>query len=108
MTEDAKMTIEELCSSSDWQEAWKYAPDDVKREDVAVVVAAVEGCNDGDSWVGVFHLKDDRFLYLTAWCDYTGWGCREGGNSEVRATLDEVVRELCQEDDRKRLGLVLL
>jgi hypothetical protein len=43
------------------------------RSDVAEVIAAVNGEYDGDEWVGVFRLKDGRFLCATGSCDYTGW-----------------------------------
>jgi len=79
----------------DWEEAFKYGNpsvcekghthgpaavigDDVStasfsREDVVRIIAAEEGQNDGESWVGVFQLRDGRFASLRAWCDYTGW-----------------------------------
>ena len=36
----------------------------------------------GGSWEGGFllALKDGRFAYITGWCDYTGWGCRDGAS----------------------------
>ena len=43
------------------------------REDVVEIIAAVNGENDGDDWVGVFKLKDGRFLLAYGGCDYTGW-----------------------------------
>jgi hypothetical protein len=43
------------------------------REDVDSILAMVLGVPDGDSWVGVFKLKDGRFASLEAGCDYTGW-----------------------------------
>lgn len=43
------------------------------RADVAEIIAAVNGENDGQDWVGVFLLKDGRFLLATGGCDYTGW-----------------------------------
>jgi hypothetical protein len=43
-------------------------------EDVEHVVATAEGEGDGESWVGIFRLRDGRYAYVTAWCDYTGWG----------------------------------
>ncbi len=80
----------------DWEEAFKYASpriceaghvhgptaiilstvatNEFTREDVDRIIAMKEGENDGDSWVGVFALKDGRFASLRAWCDYTGWG----------------------------------
>jgi len=41
---------------------------------------------DGASdWSGGFLMRrrDGRYVYLTGWCDYTGWGCQDG------ATLHE-------------------
>lgn len=31
-------------------------------------------------WDGGFlmQMKDGTFLYITGWCDYTGWGCQDG------------------------------
>lgn len=78
-------TLDEMNDSYDWQEVFKYADpsgvpgfqgslDGFTRDDVAEVLGSVEGENDGDSWVGVFRLKDDRFAVIRANCDYTGWG----------------------------------
>lgn len=50
------------------------APGSFDREDVEEILYIEEGENDGDSWIGVFRLKDGRFACLRAWCDYTGWG----------------------------------
>ncbi len=36
--------------------------DAVFRKDVVEILAAVNGYNDGDEWVGVFRMKDGRFL----------------------------------------------
>lgn len=41
--------------------------------DVAEVIAAANGENDGADWVGVFRLRDGRYLLATGGCDYTGW-----------------------------------
>jgi hypothetical protein len=71
----------------DWGEAFKYARSNVEsvigdevsedgfdREDVAQILALIEGENDGPEWVGIFRLADRRFAMLAASCDYTGWG----------------------------------
>lgn len=88
-----------LISSSGWDEAFKYAHPNVcgqghfhhggtetalpgdqistqpfTREDVQRIIALDPGSNDGDSWLGVFLLRDGRYASLRAWCDYTGWG----------------------------------
>lgn len=82
--------------SFDWEEVFKYGnpkrcdgghnhrPEAVptslvseasfSREDVKRIIAMAEGESDDASWLGVFELNDGRFVYLTAWCDYTGWG----------------------------------
>lgn len=67
---------------------------DVKREDIARVVAAWGwgsgmGENHGhhrwaedsaSDWSGGFlcEMKDGSYVYITGWCDYTGWGCQDG------------------------------
>lgn len=43
------------------------------RADVVEVVAAVNGVPDEQNWVGVFLLRDGRWLLADAECDYTGW-----------------------------------
>ena len=45
----------------------------VTREDVAEILAIEEGERDDTPWRIVFRVKDGRFGYLTAGCDYTGW-----------------------------------
>lgn len=85
---------------SDWEEVFKYAtphccvaghnhgPTEARpgivnpscdireftREDVAEIIAMVDGENDGENWVGVFKLNDYRYVCIRAGCDYTGWG----------------------------------
>ncbi len=44
-----------------------------KRSDVEEIIALVNGENDGPDWVGVFKLKDGRYLVASGGCDYTGW-----------------------------------
>lgn len=43
-------------------------------EHVCEIIALDNGQNDESDWVGVFKLLDGRFLSISAWCDYTGWG----------------------------------
>ena len=42
--------------------------------DVLSVLGSCEGDNEGPSWIGLFLLRDGRFAFVSAWCDYTGWG----------------------------------
>jgi hypothetical protein len=80
------MMIERL-DDYDWAEVFKYAgdPKNVRfcekvptgsftREDVSKIIAIYDGENDWEDWLGLFSLKDGRFAFVGAWCDYTGWG----------------------------------
>jgi hypothetical protein len=101
----------------DWKEAFTYAPnvrtatgcakDVFGIEDVAEVIKAEPGENDGPSWLMVGKLKDGRFFFLEAGCDYTGWDCQAGGDSQVADTLDNLIRFGMDESARDRLGYVL-
>lgn len=76
-----------------------------QRADVAEVIAAVDGENDGPNWIGVFRLNDGRFAFLSAGCDYTGWDCQSGGHAIVDDDLDHLIQFGLGEDDRVRLRL---
>ena len=54
---------------------------DVKRVAAAYGVTEEGCCNDcGGEWSGGFlmEMKSGKFLFLSGWCDYTGWGCQDG------------------------------
>ena len=112
-----KTTLEQIRESYDWEEVFNFVghPSNpitrqvsevaYTRNDIEEVIASREGYNDGDSWLGVFKMKDGKYLFAWGWCDYTGWGCRDGGGGEVTDTLEELVA--CIPDEhRKDLGLV--
>lgn len=115
------MTLEAFQSDYDWGEAFACAMRDsittvaestaspmaFERGDVAEVIASADGENDESSWIGVFRLTDGRFAFVEAGCDFTGWGCQDGGRAVVGSTLAEVTRFGCGDEDRERLGLVL-
>lgn len=44
------------------------------RADVKEIYGIDPGFNDGPPWICYGKLKDGRYFFLTAWCDYTGWG----------------------------------
>lgn len=44
------------------------------RWDVAEVLGTSEGENDRQNWLVYGRLKDGRYFFITAGCDYTGWG----------------------------------
>lgn len=54
--------------------------------DIAKVLAVFEGENDGHDWHWILRLNDDRFIYLTGGCDYTGWDCQSSANHAVVST----------------------
>jgi hypothetical protein len=91
--------------------AWEYYPEDIPAtlEDIAEVIA--DDCTGGDDGyaeeeiVGIFRLKDGRFLYVSGGCDTTGWDCQSSASGEIRNTLGDIVRECCTDDERKRLGI---
>lgn len=66
------LTLEELRSDYNWGEALAFGP--FTPGEVGEVIAAEEGQNDGDSWDLVARLTNGKFGFVTAWCDYTGWG----------------------------------
>jgi hypothetical protein len=41
------------------------------------VLFAQAGCNDGDPWVLLIERTDGDYVYMNAWCDYTGFGCKQ-------------------------------
>lgn len=99
------MTVIDFENSWDWREAFNFAH--FSTADIAIILKADEGCNDGDPWLAVGILKDGTFFFLSAWCDYTGWDCQSGGSCETADTLDNLIRFHLSDDDRNRLGYIL-
>ena len=112
-------TVDEMRESYDWQEAFKYAEGGEPTEgyagslagftfdDVAEVIACDDGENDGPDWIAVFRLHDGRFAFLSAGCDYTGWGCQESGRTWFASSLDALVQWGLTDDARGRLAAQL-
>lgn len=114
MADDPRLaTIDE----GDWPEVFKYASGPSRVEgatcvvtgfgasDVAEVIGYAEGWNDGDAWQIAGRLKDGRWFYLSAWCDYTGWGCQEGGSAWVADDRDSLVQFGIPAEQRDVWGL---
>lgn len=78
------------------------------RTDIKKVIALVDGENDGAQWLGVFEMNDGLFLVVRAGCDYTGWGCQEGGNSDVADLLVDAIAFGLTDGERDRLKDQLL
>lgn len=98
------ITIQDLKESGDWEEAFSYA-NGFGIDDIAEIRNASEGCNDGDDWVIWGRLKDGRWFYLHAGCDYTGWDCQASGDSSVADTEEELIRMGMDFGARQRFGI---
>jgi len=78
---------------------------EMTREDVQEIIAAVNGENDGNEWLGLFHLKDGRYLVATGGCDYTGWDCRAGNCLIVCSSMEDILQFGLSAVQKERLEL---
>jgi hypothetical protein len=53
----------------------------------------------------ILRLRDGRWASVSAWNDYTGWGCQDGSNVAIGDTLEQVVRFGLDDEGRRKLGL---
>lgn len=79
-------TLKLLMGAYDWQEAMAYA--EFAFDDIEEVLYAREGENDERDWLLIVRLKYGQFGALRARCDYSGWSCQAGGESELFDTLE--------------------
>ena len=108
--------LDYIKSDYNWVEVFKYAnpekcvdDEDISTEsftmdDISEIKALVDGQNDQDDWIAIFKLKDGRFAFIVAWCDFTGWGWQEGGQSLVSSGFLSLMRFGVGIEDRIRLG----
>lgn len=61
----------------------------ITSQDIVAVIAADDGFNDGDPWVGLFLTKDGRYLCIEASCDNTGWDCSCDISIEIHADIGQ-------------------
>jgi hypothetical protein len=73
-------------------------------DDIDEILGMSDGENDGPPWLLVLKLKDGRFAYIEAGCNYTGWDCQAGGTAHVADTLEQLIRFGLTEEARDRLG----
>jgi hypothetical protein len=98
------------CGKPEWAEgSGKTGTSDVfNRGDVAEVIALAEGENDGNQWLAFGRLTDDRYFFLSAGCDYTGWDCiGTYGRCFVAMTRAPLESMQMTHEERSRLGLSL-
>ena len=91
----------------DFQECMKYLKG-VQLSEVAEMRACVPGEADGPDWHYVIKINDGRFAVVEGGCDYTGWGCQEGGNGSIHATAEEAAKAAEDDYDRKDISKQLL
>lgn len=84
---------------------WSGDASGFTRDDVAEILAIEDGENDGANWIGFFLLKDGRYAFLSAGCDYTGWDCQSGGHAIVGPDKDTMLRLGIGKEDLERLNL---
>ena len=100
-----KLTLQEMRDDYDWREALDVAEPkaadaytgSIERftfDDVEQVIVAQVGRPGGTSWRAVLRLKDERFVFVTAWCDDHRWGCACDGDQVFAATLEDLIRYL--------------
>lgn len=127
-TETPDTTIKIPMDDYDWREAFGCAGDpegehnsaDVRpaqpnsnvaltpfgRTDVETVFAIREGENDERNWLCYGRLKDGRYFFLSAGCDYTGWDCQSGGCAFVSNSQEELLQFGITASERADLALV--
>ena len=116
------MTLEELRQDYDWAQVFadenagnvskaiSVAPPGAQvndapmtRDDVAEIIASVDGANDEAEWLGVFLLKDGRYLVASGGCDCTGWECQAGNCLIVCANMSDVLQFGLSDSEKARL-----
>jgi hypothetical protein len=79
--------------------------DSFGREDVETIFGIYEGIADEKEWECCGQLKDGRFFFIIAGCDYTGWDCQSGGHTFVSMNKNNLLQYGMTEEERKRLGV---
>jgi hypothetical protein len=79
----------------------------IDRTDVKRAVAAwgIEG--DYAEWEGGFllEMKDGKYVYVSGWCDTTGWGCQDGtSRKDFDAMPDLATLESDRESWQDKIG----
>lgn len=98
------MNLEYIKNDYDWREAFEYA-DGFAMDDIQTIANLAEGQHDGDDWVIYGQLKNGKWFYLSAGCDYTGWDCQASGTSGLEETRDLIERLHLTSKDRDRLNV---
>ncbi len=109
--------MDKRLDNDDWEEAFQYANpatrilefsgdnENIDREAVEEIAYIEEGENDGENWILCARLKDGRWFFLSAGCDYTGWDCQAGGEAKIARTKEDIIRFGMGQEDRDRFGI---
>lgn len=68
-------------------------------EDVAYVLGAVLGENDGPDYWWLIAMRDHTYAVVNGGCDYTGWDCQSNASSEIFPTLREALESIPEAED---------
>jgi hypothetical protein len=75
------------------------------RDDVVEIAYIDEGVRDECPWLIIGKLRDGRWFYIEAGCDYTGWDCQTSGKSLVADSKKTILTYGPGKRERKRFGL---
>jgi hypothetical protein len=66
--------------------------ENIDRKDIKRVVAAHGSEGDCSEWSGGFlmEMNSGKFIYITGWCDTTGWGCQDGTDRKEYEVLPDL------------------
>lgn len=116
----------EALNDYDWHEAFGYAgeegtcaaggrisvalgsscaPSPFSRADVIELRHHRVGENDGANWLACGLLRDGRWFFLEAGCDYTGWDCQASGSAVVADSWDALLLYALTDEARDAFGL---
>lgn len=103
-----EITKEQLLASDDWAyvfgEGYGQKPSNLpKRSDVKTIIAAVNGKDNFNDWLGIFELENGLFYYVSAgWADDpTDQFTRK---RDIMFSLDELIVYRLSEEEIARLG----
>lgn len=106
-----------ILNDYDWKYAFDFAgkpewcvgslatgvSDPVVIENVVELLAFEEGANDGPEWICLGRVKDGRYFFLSAGCDYTGWECQADGRCLVSDKLETIMQFALDANEKERL-----
>lgn len=107
------LAVSKMLDNGDWYEAFRYADgsntipapphSDISLEgftdkDVVLIKHIQEGEPEEKPWKCIGQLKDGRWFYLEAGCDYTGW---TNGRVVVAYNYDTLMRLGCDQETRR-------